>query len=67
MLLIKIKLNMEKKKLNRMIVNNNSNLINDLILHQSKKVDKLILSYIKLTTTKEWSILSKIRLLNNVI
>lgn len=66
-LTLKIKLNMEKRKLNKMIVNNNNNLINDLILQQSKKVDRLILSYIKLTTLKECSILSKIKLLNDAV
>lgn len=67
MIILKVKLNIEKRKLNRMIVNNDSNLINDLILQQSKKVDKLILCYIKLTTLKDYSILSTIKLLNNAV
>ena len=67
MIILKIKLNIEKKKLNRMIANNDSDLINDLILQQSKKVDRLILCYIKFTELKEHSILSTIKLLNNAV
>lgn len=45
---LKKKLKIEKKKLNKMIGNNDGNLIDGFILKQSRKVDKLLISYSKL-------------------
>lgn len=42
------KLKTEKKKLNRLIGNNDGDLTNNFILKQSRKVDKLIIHYNKL-------------------